>query len=115
MASLKKIDLVGEAPVPPILQEEKQKDREIELARAAKAAEQKAPATAAKAKSRPRSKSPKVAGFSGSRAEVESQIAAQGKLYAAAARKVVPTSSRCDDIGKAVMTARRANDRRKGV
>ena len=111
----KKTAFVGEVPIPPTLQEEKRKDRELELTRAAKEAEQKARTPAAKAKARPRNKSPKVPGVSGGRAELESQIAAQGKLYADAAKKVVVTSSKCDDLGKAIMYARQADDRRKGV
>ena len=71
--------------------------------------------TKARAKSRPRSKSPSVPGFSSSRAELESRIVAQGKLYAAAAMKVVPTSSNCDDLGRAVVSARQANDSRQAV
>ena len=119
MTSLKKkTDLVEDAPVPSILQKEKQKDREIELARLAsadKGSDKGILGTRAKAKFGPRSKSPIVPRFSGSRAELESKIVAQGKLYAAAAMKVVPTSSKCDDLGRAVMSARQANDSRQAV
>ena len=75
MTSLKKeSDLVKDAPVPSILQQENRKDREIELARlasAAKGSDKGALGATAKAKSRPRSKSPNVSGFSGSKAELE--------------------------------------------
>ena len=99
-----------------ILQRE-EKDREIELARLASAEKglTRGFSVQAKAKSRPRSKSPNVPGFSGSRAELESRVVAQGKLFAAAAMKVVPTSSNCDDLGRAVMSARQANDSRQAV
>ena len=83
--------------------------------RTAKESDKGVPGLTAKAKSRPRSKSPKIPGFSGGRAELESQIVAQGELYAAAAKQVVPTSFSCDDIGRAVMSARQANDRRRAV
>ena len=115
---LKKADLAKNTPVPIILQKEKEKDREIEIARLANAAKgtgKGAPGTIAKAKPCPRSKSPNFLGFSGSKTELGNKIVAQGKLYAATAKKIVPTSFNCDDLGRAVMSHRQANDQRQPV
>ena len=44
---------------------------------------------------------------------MENKIFAQAKNYTAAAKKIVPTSSNCDDLGRAVMSHRQANDQRR--
>ena len=113
---LKKADLAKDTPIPSILQKEKEKDRKLEVARLASAARgsgQGAPGATAKPKPRPRSKSPNFPGFSGNRAEMENEVIAQAKIYTAAAKKIVPTSSNCDDLGRAVMSHRQANDQRR--
>ena len=119
MTSLqKKADLAKNAPVPSILQKEKETDRELEIARLASAAKgsgKGVPGATAKPKPRLRSKSPNFLGFSGNRAEVGNKIIAQAKIYTAAAKKIVPTSSNCDDLGRAVMSHRQANDQRRPV
>ena len=43
------------------------------------------------------------------------KIIAQAKIYTAAAKKIVPTSSNLDDLGRAVMSHRQANDQRQPV
>ena len=89
MASLlKKADLAKDTPMPSVLQQEKEKDRRIEQARLAEAAKGAAKAKAvhgasAKPKPRPRSKSPNVPGASGNRAELQSRILEQAKVYTA--------------------------------
>ena len=113
---LKKADLAKDTPMPSILQKEKEKDRKIDLARltsAAKGTGRGAPGATAKPKPRPRSKSSNFPGVSGNRAEMESKIIAQAKIYTAAAKKIVPTSSNSDDLGRAVMSHRQANDQRR--
>ena len=106
---LKKADLAKDTPMPSVPQKEKEKDRKAELARLAEAtAKAKAvPGASAKPKPRPRSKSPNVPDAYGSRAELQSRILEQAKVYTATV-KIVPTSSNCDDLGRAVMSYRQA-------
>ena len=113
---LKKADLAKDAPMPSVLQREKEKERKIELARlanAVKGAGKAAPGATAKPKPRPRSKSPNCPSISGNRAEMESRIIAQAKIYTATVKRIVPTSSNCDELGRAVMSHRQANDLRR--
>ena len=116
MASLlKKADLAKSAPMPSVLQKEKEKDRKAELARLAKAtAKAKAVRGASlKPKPRPRSKSPNIPGAYGSRADLQGRILEQARVYTATVKKIVPTSSNCDDLGRAVMSCRQALDKRQ--
>ena len=117
-SQLKKADLAKKAPDPALLREEKEKDRKLELAKladAAKGSGQGAPGTSAKAKARPRSKNPNFLGPSGNRAAMENIIKTQAKLYASVAKKMVPPSSNCDDLGRAIMFNRQENDQRQPV
>ena len=118
MISLLKADLAKDTPMPSVLQQEKEKDRKAEQARLAEAVKGAARAKAvlgasAKPKPRPRSKSPHAPGAYGSRAELQSRILEQAKVYTATVKKIVPTSSNCDDLGRAVMSYRQALDQRQ--
>ena len=113
---LKKADLAKDTPMPSVLRKETEKDRKIELARLASAAKgtgKGAPDATAKPKPRPRSKSSNFPGVSGNRAEMENRIIAQAKIYTATVKRIVPTSSNRDDLGRAVMSHRQANDQRR--
>ena len=113
---MKKADLAKDAPMPSILQKEKGKDGKIELARladAVKGAGRAALGATAKPKPRPRSKSPKFPGVSGNRAEMQNRIIEQAKIYTATVERIVPTSSNCDELGRAVMSYRQATDQRQ--
>ena len=98
----KKSSLVPDAPLPPNLQEERRKEAERAKAEAAKT-ERMAAADArkAKAKARPQSTGPSTA--RGKKAALEREVAAKGKQYADAAKKIVVTSSKCADLGQAVL------------
>ena len=115
---LKKASLAKDTPMPSALQKEKEKDRKAEQARLAEATNEAAkakavPGASAKPMSRPRSKSPNVRCAFGSKAELKSRILEQAKAYTATVKKIVPTSSNCDDLGRAVMSYRQALDQRR--
>ena len=115
---LKKANLAKDTPMPSVLQQEKEKDRKAEQARLAEAAKGAAkanavPGASSKPKSRPRSKSPNVPGAFGSKADLKSRILEQAKAYTATVKKIVPTFSNCDDLGRAVMSNRQALDQRR--
>ena len=115
---LKKADLAKDTPTPSVLQHEKEKDRRNEQARLAEAAKGTAkakavPGATAKPKPRPRSKSPNVPGAFGNRADMQSRIMERAKVYTATVKKIVPTSSNCDDLGRAAMSYRQAVDQRQ--
>ena len=115
---LKKACVDKDVPMPSALREAKEKGRKAEQARLAKAAEEAAeagaaPSTAANPKSRPRSKSPNAPGAFGGKASLKYRILEQAKAYIATVKKIVPTSSNCDDLGRAVMSYRQSLDQRR--